>query len=295
MGNFIGTDVSGTAALGNTLSGIELVAAADSTIGGLADGAENVIAHNGEEGVVVAGTSARNALQRNSIHSNGLLGIDLGFSDGITPNDLADPDSGPNQLQNFPILTRADATPTAEMTIEGSLNSVATKDYRIEFFANESCDPSGCGEGERFLGFTTAQTSGDGDASFALVLDASVSNGESIAATATDPDGNTSEFSDCFTASCSSLAGFGEMVLAPSKDALGWATAQDVRFCKGDLAGVSSYATTHDGWSLGETTLDISEDNPAVGSGLYYLVKPLGCGSWQTTPGSQPGRDGALP
>ena len=84
-------------------------------------------------------------------------------------------------------------------------------------------------------------------------------------------------------------------MLAQSKDALGWATAQDVRFCKGDLASVSSYATTHDRWLLGETTVDISVDNPAAGSGLFYLVKPLGCGSWETAPGSEPGRDGALP
>jgi hypothetical protein len=223
------------------------------------------------------------------------LGIDLGNSDGVTPNDPSDPDTGPNKLQNFPALTRADATPTANVTIEGSLNSVGDKEYRIEFFANKGCDPSGCGEGERFLGFTTAHTAGDGNASFALALDASVSNGESIAATATDPDGNTSEFSDCFTATCSSLAGFAEMMLAPSKDALGWATAQDVRSCRGDLAAVNSYATTYDGWSLGETTLDISNDIPAAGSGLYYLVKPLGCGSWQTTAGAQPDRDVELP
>jgi parallel beta-helix repeat protein len=319
QGNFIGLDVTGTVDLGNTSAGVRVLNGGNNTIGGTTAGAsniisgndaqgvvlehslygqvlENVIAHNGQEGILVRwATCSENTVQRNSIHSNGLLGIDLGDSDGVTLNDPKDPDTGPNLLQNFPALATAVATPIADVTIEGTLNSMGNKDYRIEFFANGSCDPSGWGEGERYLGFTTAHTSGNGNSSFAVTLPASVSDGESITATATDPDGNTSEFSECFTASCSSSACFGEMMLAQSKDALGWTTAQDVRFCRGDLAGVSSYTTIHDRWLLGATSVDISGDDPAVGSGLYYLVKPLGCGSWETAPGSEPGRDSTLP
>ena len=63
----------------------------------------------------------------------------------------------------------------------------------------------------------------------------------------------------------------------------------------GDLASVAGYATTENGWRMSASSLDISGDDPAEGSGLYYVVKPLGCGSWQTVMGAQPGRDGTLP
>jgi len=46
---------------------------------------------------------------------------------------------------------------------------------------------------------------------------------------------------------------------------------------------------------LGAVALDMSTDAPATGQGLYYLVRPLGCGSWQSEPGAEPGRDTALP
>ena len=59
---------------------------------------------NGGDGVEVAGAlSVENTIRSNSIFGNGGLGIDLGTS-GVTPNDPDDPDSGPNDLQNFPVL-----------------------------------------------------------------------------------------------------------------------------------------------------------------------------------------------
>ena len=58
---------------------------------------------------------------------------------------------------------------------------------------------------------------------------------------------------------------------------------------------MSSYATIADGLLLSATSLDISADAPLGGSGLYYLVAPPGCGSWQTVPGAEPQRDAELP
>ena len=66
-------------------------------------------------------------------------------------------------------------------------------------------------------------------------------------------------------------------------------------FGEGDLANVATYTTTDAGVLMGVDSLDISADSPAVGSGMYYLVEPLGCGSWQTSLGGEPGRDAGMP
>jgi hypothetical protein len=128
----------------------------------------------------------------NSIHSNTGLGIDL-FPLGVTPNDPGDADSGPNELQNFPVLTSA-STGGGTTQIQGTLNSHAITAYRLEFFSNTTCDPSGYGEGERFLGSTNVATNATGSVSFNATF-AGMSS--FVTATATDPAGNTSEFSNC--------------------------------------------------------------------------------------------------
>ena len=62
-------------------------------------GAGNIIAFNALNGVnVVNGTT--NAVVRNSIHSNTLLGINLGTA-GVTVNDSGDGDGGANNLQLY--------------------------------------------------------------------------------------------------------------------------------------------------------------------------------------------------
>jgi hypothetical protein len=81
-------------------------------------------------------------------------------------------------------------------TAQGTLNSLPNTTFTLEFFSNNECDPSGFGEGETFLGATTVTTDGSGDASFSVTFAMSVGC-NSITATATDPAGNTSEFSNC--------------------------------------------------------------------------------------------------
>ena len=184
----------------------------DNTIGGTALGAGNTIAFNSDRGVKAnAGTG--NAILGNSIFSNTGLGIDLG-GDGVTPNDAADADTGANNLQNFPVLTSAVSGSTI---IQGTLNSTASStQFRLEFFSNTSCDPSGNGEGETFLGFTDVTTDGSGNVSFAVTFTATVSTSQFITATATDSNNNTSEFSQCI-----SVAGSSTTRLTPTPEAPG--------------------------------------------------------------------------
>jgi hypothetical protein len=200
QGNLIGTDVTGTAPIPNGSffpSGGAVVLSGLNTIGGTVAGAANVVAFNAHTGIsVLAGV---NRINGNSIHGNGDLGIDLA-GDGVTPNDPGDSDSGPNNLQNFPVLTLATIS-GGSVSISGTLNSIANSTFRIEFFASSACDPSGYGEGEEYLGFTSVATNGSGDGSFGPIS-FPISGGRTVlTATATDPSGNTSEFSACFTAS----------------------------------------------------------------------------------------------
>jgi hypothetical protein len=202
QGNHIGTDVTGVAPLGHTGAGVLIWGwnTANNTIGGTTAGAGNLIAHNGLEGVLVGpwtGTTG-NAVLRNSIHSNGGLGIDLTPSawptDGPTTNDVGDGDTGPNNYQNYPVLTLADPGPPLTL-VDVFLNSTPNTAFRFEFFENSAQDPTGYGEGETYRGWATWTTDGVGNAAFTVFFDPPVQPGHCITATATDPNNNTSEFS----------------------------------------------------------------------------------------------------
>ncbi len=195
QGNFIGTTVSGTSALGNTGDGIDIFNASNNTIGGSTAGAGNTIAFNGGFGVFIVGSATRDSLLRNPIFSNGGLGIGLN-DDGVTPNDPGDLDTGPNDLQNFPVLTAAFSNGSSTV-MQGTLNSVGNTLYRIEFFSNPTCDPSGNGEGQTFIGSTSVMTDSGGNAAINVTLPVGVSLSQVVTSTATDPTGNTSEFSEC--------------------------------------------------------------------------------------------------
>jgi hypothetical protein len=156
------------------------------------------MAFNGAAGVAVGfdltDSSSGNSVLRNSIHDNGGLGIDLG-SNGVTPNDSGDGDTGPNGLQNFPFLTFA-VSNGGVLTVFGTLENAPNTSYSVELFANSSCDSSGFGEGQGFLGATTVTTDAAGHATFQAAVPAP-SGASFVTATATDPAGNTSEFSAC--------------------------------------------------------------------------------------------------
>ncbi|MGH6961449.1 MAG: choice-of-anchor Q domain-containing protein, partial [Dongiaceae bacterium] len=152
---------------------------------------DNTITLNGAAGVRVT-SGAGNEIRSNLIFANGGLGIDLG-GDGVTPNDTGDPDTGANNLQNFPVVIRA-IPGSGSTTIEGRLNSAANTTFTLEFFANATCDPAGFGEGETLLGSTSVTTDSRGDASFQTTVPSAA---QFVSATATDANGNTSEFSQC--------------------------------------------------------------------------------------------------
>ncbi|BAQ65372.1 choice-of-anchor Q domain-containing protein [Geminocystis sp. NIES-3709] len=199
QGNYIGTNVTGTLPLGNGSGGGVRITGANNTIGGTGAGEGNIIAYNSGNGVFVTDAfnadsnlnNAGNKIYGNSIFNNTGLGIDLatvqnGDQVGVTPNDLLDPDTGVNNLQNYPLLTF-----NSTGQIIGSLNSTPNTTFRVEFFGNTTADTTGYGEGQTFLGFQNVTTDDDGNATFTFNQGSAIN----VTATATDPSGNTSEFS----------------------------------------------------------------------------------------------------
>ncbi len=221
QGNIIGTDPGLTLRLGNTWSGIR-VAASDVTIGGPGPGEGNVIANTlvianlGAPGSGVFVVGQRVSVRGNTIYGNdsyggiGGLGIEL-FSNNIWGVDLNDPgdvDGGPNQGQNYPLISSV-IYGVSTTTVAGSLQSSPATTFDLDFYANAACArrPQDLPEAESYLGSIQVTTDGGGDAAFNAVLPMAVANGSVITATATDPDGNTSEFTPRFVLSMSPGAG----------------------------------------------------------------------------------------
>lgn len=161
-------------------------------------------------------------IRKNSIYSNSGLGIDLG-NNGVTANDNLDPDAGPNTLLNFPVLTQT----AAGTLVEGSYDGLPKQVFTMDYYANQTADPSGYGEGQTWIGSMNFTTDASGHVTFGptattgtadnvgftsaslhgsaldwlKVSGGAVPTGWSLASTATDGVGNTSEFSNSIASS----------------------------------------------------------------------------------------------
>ncbi|HEV3448748.1 MAG TPA: hypothetical protein VG099_29190, partial [Gemmataceae bacterium] len=192
-------------------------------VGGTATGAGNTVEFNGTGGIAIFGNPVSasgqpnigNALEGNTAFENGrnflsassaptaLPGIDLtnGFlfprDDGPTANDSKGHGAAndPNNFQNFPVLTAAFEDGTGKTDILGTLHADPSKTYRIEFFASDPDPLNLPAEGQQFLGFVNTTTDASGNARFSAALNVTVPSSRVLTATATDPVGNTSEFS----------------------------------------------------------------------------------------------------
>jgi parallel beta-helix repeat protein len=194
IGNYIGTDITGKNPIpNNTRAG-----GAGITLGGNARSTlieRNLIAYNLRKGILLQTdetvSAVGNRFTKNSMHSNEGLGIDLG-NDGVTLNDPGDVDMGDNNLMNYPVLELAKATP-GKLIVKGYIDTPNSKTVTIEFFANPVPNPggdaSGHGEGAVYLGSDQPNPQGK----FTATLP-TVTPGTLITATATDAEGNTSEF-----------------------------------------------------------------------------------------------------
>jgi hypothetical protein len=198
--NTIGLDVA-LAPLPNTFDGVSIGIYGSGLIppwyqGGYATDnmiSTNIIAHNGRNGVLVWEHFSNNAnadfnpITQNSMYNNTLLGIDLA-DDGVTANDANDPDAGPNQEVNFPVITSAIET-AGQTTISGNLDIDTDPTQAMVEVFRVSPDPSGYGEGQAYLGTAIPDAVGN----WSVIVPGLVA-GDTVTATTTDINFNTSEF-----------------------------------------------------------------------------------------------------
>jgi trimeric autotransporter adhesin len=192
---------------GNAAAGIGVIFAAHhNTIGasqnGSPSGGSNLIVNSGGSGVWISSSGGNgNRVQANSIFENAGMDIDLAVA-GPSANQASNPVSGPNHLQNYPVLTSAvryQATSTTLLT--GTLHSAPNTSFRVDVYFDYLCDSS---EPTRatttvWLGRDFVQTNANGDSSFSFSVAAypDPDNLGKLGATATSPGGDTSEIGNC--------------------------------------------------------------------------------------------------
>jgi CSLREA domain-containing protein len=190
-----GYAVTGNDITGNAGHGIE-ISDSGNTVGGASQQDANVITGNGGSGVRVNDLvmdPQGNSVIGNTIHNNAGLGIDIDPA-GPNVNDPLDPDTGPNGLQNHPLLATAES---GSVTVAGTLNSVPSTGFRIEVFHNVACDGSGFGEGQTLLGDFEVTTNGAGNATINEFFGGAPGSGFITATATNNTTGDTSEFSNC--------------------------------------------------------------------------------------------------
>ncbi len=200
-GNLIGRNAANTGNLANAGSGLGLAGGANgNTIGGTAAGQANVIGGNALAGIgfdTTGGAPLRNRISGNSIFGNNQKGIRLDNSSTPLANDGATSAAQANNGMDSPVLTSAVLSGNT-LNVTGYVGSAAGQstfgNAVVELFA-AAPDASGFGEGRTYLGSVTADASGNFGGTVTLPVGVTLTAGTSlITGTATDANGNTSEF-----------------------------------------------------------------------------------------------------
>ncbi len=200
-GNYVGVGANGITALGNAGTGIRVGnSCSNTTIGGPEENSGNTIGYNGGNGISLTSDAGNNnIIDPNSIFGNGLAGIDIG-ENGFTPNDPADADVGPNKLQNYPTFTLSIVGGDLIMSyqVDSALqhSNYGTNGIYVEFFEADAT-----GAGRDFLGSDhyplsdyQSGTPGTRLKNLGNAAALGIVSGDRITATATDAEGNSSEF-----------------------------------------------------------------------------------------------------
>lgn len=247
-GNYIGTKADGTSALGNTERGIRVGDSVSGTIiGGPEQNAGNTIGFNGSNGISLTNDAGNNnIIDPNRIFGNVLAGIDIG-ENGFTPNDPTDADVGPNKLQNYPTMTLSivggDLIVSYQVDSAPANSSYGSSGIYVEFFEADAT-----GAGQDFLGSDhyllsdyTNGAPGTRQKNLGNAAALGIVAGDRLTATATDADGNSSEFIPAVSAP----AGVGfEGDVAPRPNGDGVALSTDITQLRRFVTGLDTPGTT---------------------------------------------------
>ncbi|WP_040756746.1 T9SS type A sorting domain-containing protein [Winogradskyella psychrotolerans] len=183
--NKIGVGLDGVTSLGNGFVGIGIF---DANVNNAIT--HNIIANN-QKGVSLSpspGFPTQVTISENSIFNNSVIGIDLV---GATANDVSDADTGPNNLQNTPEVSSIIFLGEDVIEITYAVpSSIANSAYPlvIEFFGADN------GQGKLFIDADVYTATGVKTITLNLPTGFDVNDYNNIVATATDANGNTSEF-----------------------------------------------------------------------------------------------------
>ncbi len=196
QGNYVGTDINGTALSTGYGWGIVLDGINTAQVGGTTTGAGNTVIGATRNGIVVRGTTSRASILRNSTYSNSNLGIDLNYNNTTETNDGTKSEAVVNRGMDHPVMTAAayDGSTLAVAGYVGSAPDQSTfANARVEFFISDG-HSSGYGQGRTYIGHLTTDANGNFSGSF--VPAATVVIGDKLTATATDDSSPavTSEF-----------------------------------------------------------------------------------------------------
>jgi hypothetical protein len=179
QGNFVGTDRTGDAHLGNRHDGIH-TASRPTMVGGVEPGAGNVIAFNGGAGVATA--SAAVLVLSNSIYENRADGIHF---------------EGPTILLP-PTVTFVGPAPGGTQVSGAIFRHVYAGDpIRVEIFRSSGCGAGGAGQGKDLVGASDGRFDAAGLFAFSTVVPIALEPDESIVVTATLGSVTTTAFSEC--------------------------------------------------------------------------------------------------
>jgi len=244
--------------------------ASGNTLGGETSNAGVVISGNGGNGIRLASNAGTgNRMGANRISNNLLPAIDLG-GDGITVNDPTDADVGPNNLQNYPTMTFFISG--GNLIVNYQVDSaLANSDYGTTGLTVQFYKADGSGAGVISLGSDqyTASDYSNGSPGFkkknlgnAAAL--GFAQGDTMTATATDAEGNSSEFTPAVSSAPSAISGtviYGNAIGSPSP-----------RFVSNVLLS-----------GAGSTNVSTTTAAPGAIAGQYTLMG-FGAGSYTVTP-----------
>ena len=206
-------------------------------------------------------------IDNNSVFANAALGIDLGNA-GITANDFLDTDGGANLQQNFPLLNSITEAPQpdvlrpghkepeATVNVNGTLNSAPNTTFTVHWYFSADAQCVTNQEISRPLvsgKVPNVMTNSGGDAQFSFPLDLPLGiNNGIVNCTATDPQGNTSEFSACLV-----VKGGTSQIPSVQLDASSYSAAENI--------GSKTVTITRTGNNSAESTVSYATNDTASG------------------------------